>query len=239
MFLHVAAPKKKWVREPHQLPPGRHGLPRAFVVAHQRRRLLAAVAEVCQESGYAAMSVRAIVVAAGVSRTTFYLHFRDKEDVFLAAYDDAARRIVACVERALASADTLVDRTRASLTAVLTAVSAEPAVASLCLVEVQAAGQRAQERRDALMGDLVTLLDETAADGLPTGRRPPRLVAETLVGGIEDVLASRVLSGRLAELPGLLPDLMFALLLPYVGTEAAHAMRAGLLEERNCVPNHD
>lgn len=202
-------------------------MPRAFVVAHQRRRMLTAVAEVCHEVGYAAMSVQDVVVAAGVSRKTFYLHFRDKEDAFLAAYDDASRRVVARVERASASAGALVDRTRASLAVLLAAVSAAPDVASLCLVEVLAAGPRALERRDALMRELVEVVHEAAVEGLPAARRPSRLVAETLVGGIDDVLTSRVRSGRAAEVPGLLPDLMFALLLPYVGTEAAHALLAG------------
>jgi AcrR family transcriptional regulator len=229
MFLQVAASKKKHVREPHQLPWGRHGLSGDFVVAHQRRRMLGAVAEVCHTVGYGRMRVQDIIAAAGVSRRTFYLNYRDKQDAFLAAYDDASQRIVASIKQAAASGDTLVDRTRLGLGALLNAVAAEPATASMCLVEVLAAGPQALERRDALMRELVTLVDESAARGLPASRRPSPLVAETLVGGIFDVLASRVLSDRIAEVPGLLPDLMFALLLPYVGTEAAHEL---LVRER-------
>jgi AcrR family transcriptional regulator len=226
MFLQVDARKKKHPREPHQLPAGRHGLSGTFVVAHQRRRILTAVAEVCHAVGYGRMSVQDVVVAAGVSRKTFYLNYRDKEDAFLASYEDASQRIVERVKQAYASADSLVDRTRVSLRALLGAVAAEPAIASMCLVEVLAAGPEALERRDAMMHELATLVHETTTAGLPAARRPSPLVAETLVGGIYEVLATRVTTGRLAELPDLLPDLMFALLLPYVGTDAAHELLA-------------
>lgn len=226
MFLQVAASKKKHVREPHQLPWGRHGLSGDFVIAHQRRRMLSAVAEVCHAVGYGRMRVQDVVDAAGVSRKTFYLNYRDKQDAFLAAYDAASQRIVARAQAVAASADPLVDRTRMGLKALLDAVAAEPATASMCLVEVLAAGPEALERRDALMRELVALIDECAACALPGSPRPSPLVAETLVGGIFDVLGSRVLSDRVDEVPGLLPDLMFALLLPYVGTEAAHELLA-------------
>jgi AcrR family transcriptional regulator len=222
MFPHVAASKKNYAREPHQLPAGRHGLSGAFVAEHQRRRILTAVAEVCDKVGYVGMSVQDVIVAAGVSRKTFYINYRDKEDAFLAAYDDASERLLAQVKEAYASADTLVDRTRESLRTLLEAVAAEPATASVCLVEVLAAGPAALERRNAMMHELATLVDETAAEGLRSLKRPSPLVAETLVGGIYEVLASRVATGRVAELPALLPDLMFALLLPYIGTDAAH-----------------
>jgi AcrR family transcriptional regulator len=225
----VAAAKRKHVREPYQLPAGRHGLPGDFVIAHQRQRMLAAVVEVCHAGGYGAMSVQDVVVAAGVSRKTFYLHFRDKEDVFLATYDDASHRIATTLRAAAEQEDDPVDRVRACLRALLDTVASAPALASLCLVEVLAAGPEALERRDALMGELVALVDECVARELPASRRPSPLIAETLVGGIHDVLASRVMSGRAAEVPALLPDLMFALLLPYVGMKAA---RAQLTRER-------
>jgi AcrR family transcriptional regulator len=229
MFLQVADAKRKYSREPYQLPAGRHGLGGDFVMAHQRQRMLSAVVEVCYDGGYGAMSVQNVVVAAGVSRKTFYLHFRDKEDVFLATYDDASGRIAGALRAAAAQEGEQVDRVRAGLRALLDTVAAEPAVASLCLVEVLAAGPEALERRDALMGELVALVNDSVARELPAARRPAPLIAETLVGGIHDVLASRVMSGRAAEVPGLLPDLMFALLLPYVGMKAA---RAQLTRER-------
>ena len=46
-----------------------------------------AVADVASVAGYASMSVEGIIATAGVSRRTFYDHFSDKQEAFLAAYD--------------------------------------------------------------------------------------------------------------------------------------------------------
>ena len=95
--------QKKRAREPYQLPAGRHGLSRQFVVTNQRQRILAAVADVCSASGYVAMSVEDIVVTSGVSRRTFYDNFRGKEDAFLAAYDEVSAQLLTPVQEAYES----------------------------------------------------------------------------------------------------------------------------------------
>ena len=65
------------------------------------------------------------------------------------------------------------------------------------------------------------MIDQAAAEELPKAKLPPALTAETLVGGIYEVIYSRVLAVSTPSCPALLPDLVFALLLPYVGSEIA------------------
>ena len=55
----------------------------------QRERLLEATLRVVAAKGYAAATVADLTREAGVSRTTFYELFEDKEACFLAAYDEA------------------------------------------------------------------------------------------------------------------------------------------------------
>ncbi len=217
----MAQKKKQRVRESYQLPAGRHGLPRQFVVSNQRQRILAAVADVCSSAGYVSMSVEDIVVASGVSRRTFYDNYKGKEDAFLAAYDEVSAQLLAQVQEAYNSADGLVDRARASLRALLDFIASEPTFADMCIVEVLAAGPQAIARRNTIMSALAAMVDQAAEGELPKSKRPAPIIAETLVGGIYEVIYSRVLAGRYAELPNLLPDLVFALLQPYVGTEVA------------------
>jgi AcrR family transcriptional regulator len=217
-------PQKKRRRESHQLPAGRHGLSRQFVISNQRERILAAVAEVCSASGYVAMSVEDIVVTSGVSRRTFYDNFRGKEDVYLAAYDEVTKQLLARVVDAYNEADGLVDKVRDSLAAFLDFVADEPAFADMCIVEVMAAGPSAIERRNRTMVAFAELIDHAAAAELPTSKLPPALTAETLVGGIYEVVYARVLQGHGEQLPALLPDLLFSVLLPYLGREAAGAL---------------
>jgi AcrR family transcriptional regulator len=216
--------RKKRQREPHQLPAGRHGLSRSFVVENQRQRILAAVADVCHAAGYVSMSVEDIVVTSGVSRRTFYDNFRGKEDVYLAAYDEVSKQLLTGVYAAYEAADGLVARVRDSLNAFLTFVAEEPAFADMCIVEVMAAGPIAIERRNRTMEAFSQMIEKAAADELPKAKLPPALTAETLVGGIYEVVYSRVLQGRGDELPDLLPDLLFSVVLPYVGQETATSL---------------
>jgi AcrR family transcriptional regulator len=218
------SPQKKRRRESHQLPAGRHGLSRQFVISNQRERILAAVAEVCSASGYVAMSVEDIVVTSGVSRRTFYDNFRGKEDVYLAAYDEVVNQLMARVSNAYNEADGLVAKVRDSLATFLDFVADEPAFADMCIVEVMAAGPKAIERRNRTMAAFAELIAQAAAAELPKSKLPPALTAETLVGGIYEVVYARVLQGNGDELPTLLPDLLFSVLLPYLGRETATSL---------------
>jgi AcrR family transcriptional regulator len=217
-------PQKKRRRESHQLPAGRHGLSRQFVVSNQRERMLAAVAEVCSASGYVAMSVEDIVVTSGVSRRTFYDNFRGKQDAYLAAYDEVTKQLLDRVSDAYRDADGLVAKVRDSLATFLDFVADEPAFADMCIVEVMAAGPNAIERRNRTMAAFAELIEQAAAAELPKSKLPPSLTAETLVGGIYEVVYARVLQGHGEQLPALLPDLLFSVLLPYLGRETAASL---------------
>ena len=67
------------------LPRGRSRLPAPTVQASQRERLLRAAVAAVAAKGYSAVTVADIVRQARVSRAAFYLHFRGREDCFLAA----------------------------------------------------------------------------------------------------------------------------------------------------------
>jgi AcrR family transcriptional regulator len=212
-------------RGPHQLPAGRHGLTRDYVVQNQQERLLTAVAEVAGVGTYATMTVEDIIGAAGVSRRTFYDHFRSKDDAFLAAYDVYAEDLATLVEEAVADAgDDFVDRAAALVETMVDFFAADAGAAHVCISEVLAAGTPAIERRAATLRRLVAALQD-AASALPRRGRPSGLVHELAIEGIYGVLLTRVAAGRLEELPDLAPDLVAAVVLPYVGAEDASAAR--------------
>ncbi|EPZ42263.1 TetR/AcrR family transcriptional regulator [Alicyclobacillus acidoterrestris] len=50
-------------------------------VARTRRLLIDALIKLIVEDGYDAVTIRGIVKKADVNRSTFYLHFRDKQDI--------------------------------------------------------------------------------------------------------------------------------------------------------------
>jgi len=210
---------------PAQLPSGRHGLSRTDVIASQRARLLGAAIRVAGEDGYAAMTVSAVIAHAGVSRKTFYELFTDREACFLAAYDVVAARAQAGVEHAYAIDAPWAERVRAALGWLLRTLAARPLEARMGVVEALAAGPRALARRDRLRATFAQLL-APGFDVAPARIAVPGLMPEAIVGGIETVLFAHVHGGRTAELPALLPELLFCVLAPFLGpADAADAAR--------------
>ena len=199
-------------RRPDQLPSGRHGLLPSFVAANQRERILSAVAQATAELGYAEMSVEAITTRAGVSRRTFYEHFQNKEDAFLAAYDAAVRAVVRHVRRAYFQETTAQARLHAGIGAFLQVLASDPELARMCIVEVLAAGPRAIARRNETMRMFAEIIEDNIHELIPSCRRAA-LTAETIVGGIHEVVFSRILAGRTGELPGLADNLLVAILM--------------------------
>jgi AcrR family transcriptional regulator len=215
------SPSRPSSRRPSQLPPG-PGLPRSFVARNQRERLLSAVASVAMEHGYPSMTIEQIASEAGVSKKTFYVHFKSKEEAFLAAYREVVDRLTATVNRSFMSDGDWVARITAALDAFLRFLAADAAFAYLCVVEVHAAGRQALERRASAL--------EFFAEYFELGRKEagvnvtvPPMAAQTLVGGIYEVVYRHVVDEQTEELPSLLPELVFNAVLPYVGPERAAA----------------
>jgi AcrR family transcriptional regulator len=63
------------------LPPGRHGLPKEFVAANQRTRLLSGFSHSLRSRGYTKTTIANITACASISRRTFYEHFDGKEAI--------------------------------------------------------------------------------------------------------------------------------------------------------------
>lgn len=197
---------------------------RLFPVRTRRDRILVAIAAVVADEGFDACSVSKIVATAGVSRTTFYEHFANKEECFLAAYDATVEQVMLHVR---ASRPPTADRRaclEAGFDAFLRFAAAEPALAWLCVVEVLAAGPRALARRDAAMAAFGAYLEQSCAG--ETAARVPRLMTEVLVGGVYELIYARVLHGETAGLAELLPDIMYVWLVPFLGA-APTAAAAG------------
>jgi AcrR family transcriptional regulator len=219
---------RRAVRAPHQLPPGRHGLARSFVARNQRERIIAAVAQVASVHGYGEMSVQHIVREAGVSRRTFYEQFKNKDEAFIAAFDGSSALLIASIRKAVDAEETPESKISAAFGAFLEILSASPAFAKMCIVEVLAAGPTAIDRRARTMEEFTTMFREGTDEFVENPPSP--LIAETIIGGVYETVYRRVARGETAELPKLLPDLVESALLPYLGEARASAERERLIE---------
>jgi len=190
------------------------------IARSQRERLLEAAVRVVAEKGYAATTVADLTREAGISRTTFYAMFEDKEACFLAAYDSVAEALVKRIATAYEAEERWPQRARAGLAALLDALAEEPAIARLALVDVGAAGPAAQRRYRAALQRLTPLFDE-GRDFAPGGRGLPANTSRMAIGAVAGLIADELAEGRAEYLPRLLSDVLFATLVPYIGPAAA------------------
>lgn len=213
-----------------RLPRGRHGLPRELVTRSQRERLLAAVVRVAGVKGYESTSVADILEEAGVGRESFYELFEDKQDCLLAARAILVDDLEAAAAAAYGGPGPWVERARKALAAVLDWFAADPAAARVVVVEPAAIGAVS---RDLFREDF-DRFNKLIDNGLDAEERTPDLpqaVGLAVGAGLARVY-EEVVRDRATELPALLPQLTYEMLVPFVGEEAARveARRAGEMD---------
>jgi AcrR family transcriptional regulator len=174
------------------LPRGPHNLTRDDVLSSQRERMTGAMAATVAAKGYAATTVGDVVAGAGVSRKTFYEHFRDKEECFLAAFDAGVDDLLAAIVAAEGDGPGWQAMLRARVRAYLSTLASHPDFARAFLIEVFTAGPRALERRSEVHGRFEQLLSDLYAQHEP---KPPELRPETwtaAVGALNEVVVAHV-----------------------------------------------
>jgi AcrR family transcriptional regulator len=173
------------------------------------------------ELTYREVSVQDVLERAGVSRPTFYEHFENKEDCFLAAFDTAADRLRARLESATREAEGWRCRLRAALAELLRFVVDNPDAAMSLIVDGRAACPAALRRRDELLDGFATCLDTEVREDAEVDAPPSSIAAAGIVGGIEALLYSRLYRGGTEDFESLLPSLMYFAVLPFEGHSAA------------------
>jgi AcrR family transcriptional regulator len=194
------------------------------------------------DRGYSAVTVADVVAAARVSKRTFYQHFADREDCFVAAYVAAAEGPLTRIAEAVAPAvdagpdappPDLAGEVATATRAYLAALAEQPALTRTLLTEISGLGPRGwRVRREVLnrfadqLSALVGLGAARWAGSAARGeaaevpelvglRGLPRPTAVALVGGINELVLDAVEDGRgdaLLELAPTVTGLVLAVL---------------------------
>ncbi|GAA1993603.1 TetR/AcrR family transcriptional regulator [Catenulispora subtropica] len=229
-------------------------VPREQVAAAQRDRLYDGLVRTVAEQGYANASVSDICRASGVTRPAFYEHFESKQGAFLAAYRHGTDVLFAMLRDAYAGAvgqdaatgaparpdclESWTRATRAVLGVLLDVLSSVPAFAAAAIVEIDAVGPEGRRARAGRLRDFEAFF-------APAPATPPEVDRDELVRGVVSgaygTLYRYIAEGRGAELPGLLPDLVYFVVAPFAGPEpaaraAAEARGAHQRSVAPCVP---
>jgi AcrR family transcriptional regulator len=164
--------------EPHTRAAGRGAQAlslRAIHVQDTRRALLDAAREVFATNGFQATRTEEIVQRAGLTRGALYHHFRDKEDLFRAVYEEVADEVGRLLRRR--SGDHPLDAWslfRANSEIYLDAASSNPAYRQIVLVDGPAVlgWDHLSERSDGPTRKIM----EYVADAIEEGTLDPQPV---------------------------------------------------------------
>lgn len=208
-----------WDQANIKLTGGPHGIPRPVVAKIQRDRLMRAMARTVAEYGYQETTVRRLLGRAGLSRRTYYELFEDKEDCFLAAYDEAIDHVLGLVVEAYEQGGDPQERIERGLTAFLQFCADEPDIARMCIVEVLAAGPAARGRRAETMERLAGLMEE-ALNELRGDKQLSRLASRGLIGGVHELIYVPIDRGEVEDLPKLAEQIVSSQIAPLVLSRA-------------------
>ena len=170
--------------------------------------------------GYKSSSIEEILAYSEMDGADFHRYFGDKEEAFIAAWYFITERSFQRSRDAYIEAPTWADRMRAVGNAVFGYLQEHPAHAKILYVEGQRAGDVGRILLERSVNFYTELIDAGRQE-LDDPDSVTRATAEGLAGAVYEQVSLHLARGTPAELPQLLPQLMFMVVQPYLGYEAA------------------
>jgi AcrR family transcriptional regulator len=168
--------------------------------ADRRRRLLQAALELFGAEGYAATSLTAVCVRAGISVRHFYEHFSDREQLLLALYEELLADLTERVRAALAEAPAGArDRIVRGLEATIGFYAEDPRRARVVQLEAIGVSPALDARRRDAVAAFAGLIEAEYRRVHPHRRTSFRLVGLGLVGVVNELLVEWVLGDDPAD----------------------------------------
>jgi AcrR family transcriptional regulator len=177
-----------------QIIPASSTCPEKVKGSSQAERLLAGMIAAGNRHGYAGASVSRVVAEAGVSRATFYEHFADKDDCFLATHREIAERLLEQIRYAVHNAPPE-QALQATIRRLIAHAEETPAHARFLVNEALAGGPRALEERDRVVSQMQATVEGARANAEPHTPMPD-LPSGVLIGAAHWLLATRLRRGE-------------------------------------------
>lgn len=190
------------------------------VVQFECERLLDAVLEEVARSDSRGVEVEAALRRVGLAGGEWLAELGEREACLFAAYEQLSQRLTRRVVAACADGGPWPERVRRSLIALLRGLAAQPWTAQVLTRSFPALGPDAQDRYQGFVASLAGLL----AGGREHSGMASDLPAEVeflAAGAAEAIIFEEIEAGRAAQLPALAPEILFSLLVPFLGPEGA------------------
>jgi AcrR family transcriptional regulator len=160
-----------------------------------RRKLLDAARELFVERGYHDTRPQDIARAAGVGHGTFYLHFADKRECFLAFVDEAANELNEYTREHTRGVEDFGDFVRGTIRGCIAYSEDHPGIMRAAMVDASVIGGDTKELADAQLPnrwakDWVVRLEKMMKVGSMRQDLDPRIIAAAIVGACSNAFAA-------------------------------------------------
>lgn len=194
--------------------------------AERRNALLRAMMDELAERGYREASVERARKLVGVSAAEVAAEFADKDECLFAGYELLAAEVVAKTSAECDSAEPWPERVRVGLKTLLQELAAKPKMAQAITRSFPGIRPSAYERYVDLLSRFVPFMRE-GRDYSEVDEELPGEVELLAVGAAEAIIFGEVDAGRAERLPQMMPEILFSVLVPFMGPDrAADEMRS-------------
>jgi AcrR family transcriptional regulator len=170
------------------------------VARSQRGRLQGAMIEAVARHGYAGTTLRELVALAGVSKSTFYEHFENKQACFFATFDAILEEVGERLWDAYPDEGEPRDRFAAVLNRFMELVVEHPAAAHLVVVESLTLGSSSERHRERGWLEFERIVQ----DGFDSSRSRIQVserAVRAIVGAVRGVVYRHLRAGQATRLP--------------------------------------
>jgi AcrR family transcriptional regulator len=196
---------------------GDQGLPRELP---QSELIIAAFVDLIAERGYHDTTLSALLERVGFDQREFQRHFAGLDDCFAVLWEQSKDQVVLALSAAFLSADTWREGMRRAAWAFCRWLQENPGRARALLVDVAYAPDEVRAYRDSVINAYIELV-HLGRHERPEAAHVPRASAEAVIGAIWERAGAEVNAGRFDRLPAQVPQMMYVMVAPYLGTEAA------------------
>lgn len=187
-----------------------------------RERIAAAMVELVGSRGYEATALEEVCERAGVGRVDFDRRFAGKEECFLDLHEQMAAELCRLIDAAYRGSVGWHNRIWAVGWATMRYLQDDPVRARFFLAELDGVGEAAQAHRDRLLQRLADLIDEGRTE-LPVPGPASRCTAEIVAGSLYCAILGKLKGGWIERGEHFLPELIYIVMVPYLGARAAEA----------------
>jgi AcrR family transcriptional regulator len=185
------------------------------------------VIETAVREGYAHTCIERVLSATNLPEAAFYEFFEGIEDCCNRASDELIDELELVVLAQTSGEAPWPERIRRGLQTLLSVIAENPDRAHFVMIESLGAGPPAAERLRSAQAMFALVIEggreyAESIEGCSV-EHLSELTAEGIIGGITGIVHTRVFEEDTAELPALLPELLYFALVPYLGYERALA----------------